>query len=133
MVNPPLPTRLHERARSMRSGQTDAERRLWTHLRAHRLGGLKFRRQYLLPPFVVDFCCVEYRLVVELDGSQHIEPADAGRTRALNDAGYRVLRFWNNDVLTRTDAVLEAILDALAMPNPLPNPSPEGRGALRNE
>ena len=133
MVNPPLPTRLHERARTMRGAQTDAERKLWMHLRAARLGGLKFRRQYVVPPYLVDFCCVEHRLVVELDGSQHDEETDAGRTRALSAAGYRVLRFWNNDALSRTEAVLEAILEAAAKPHPLPNPSPGGRGASSDE
>jgi very-short-patch-repair endonuclease len=81
MVNPPLPSRLHDHAREMRSAQTDAEQKLWSHLRATRLGGYKFRRQHLLPPFVVDFCCIEQRLIVELDGSQHGDDADVARPK----------------------------------------------------
>ena len=115
----------------MRHEPTDAERALWFHLRGSRLLGAKFRRQHPIPPYVVDFCCLEQRLVVELDGSQHASEIDAKRSDALTTAGFRVLRFWNNDVLARTEAVLEAILGAVAKPNPHPNPSPEGRGAQR--
>jgi very-short-patch-repair endonuclease len=122
MVNPPLPSRLHDHTREMRSAQTDAEQKLWSHLRATRLGGYKFRRQHLLPPFVVDSCCIEQRLIVELDGSQHGDDADVARTKVRSDAGFRVLRFWNNDVLTQTDAVLEAILGVIAKTEPSPQP-----------
>ena len=128
-VKPPLPTVTLQRARHMRREPTDAERKLWQHLRAGRLGDLKFRRQHLVPPCIVDFCCIDKRLVVELDGSQHSPDTDATRTGYLETQGFHVLRFWNNDVLLKTDSVLEAILNAAHAPDPHPNPSPDGRGA----
>lgn len=104
-----------EFARSLRRRMTDAEQRLWYHLRARRLGGYKFRRQHVVGPYVVDFVCMEAMLVVEVDGGQHAEEVDrdAWRTRCLEDRGYRVLRFWNDDVLVKTGAVLERIERAL--------------------
>ncbi len=107
---------------------TDAEQMLWQHLRGSRLDGLKFRRQHPIPPYVVDFCCVETMLIVELDGSQHSLETDARRTRYLGSQGWRVLRFWDNDALIQTEAVLDAIWNACMQPNPHPNPSPGGRG-----
>jgi very-short-patch-repair endonuclease len=101
-------------ARKLRRGATEAEERLWYHLRARRLGGFKFRRQMPVGRHVADFACEEARLVVEVDGGQHAESAaDRERTRALEAAGYHVLRFWNHDVLQSTDAVLETILHSL--------------------
>jgi len=115
-------------ARQLRRNMTDAERRLWYQLRDRRLLGWKFRRQAPIGPYIADFACVEAGLVVEVDGGQHDPAMDAGRTRFLEARGFTTLRFWNNDVLTRTDAVLEAICAAL--PGPHPNPSPAcGRGA----
>ncbi|MGH8273942.1 MAG: endonuclease domain-containing protein [Gammaproteobacteria bacterium] len=111
--NQPLPTITKAQARALRSQSTDAERRLWYHLRAGRLAGLKFRRQHPLPPYVVDFYCDAAKLVVELDGPQHDEAVDAGRTNAIERTGIKVLRFWDNDVLQNTQAVLEAILNAV--------------------
>ena len=128
-ATPPLPTTTLRQARQLRSGQTEAEARLWYHLRAGRFNGLKFRRQHPLPPYIADFCCVEGRLVIELDGSQHSPEGDAARTRYLQSQGWQVLRFWDNDVLGRTDAVLEAIWNSVLAADPLPNPSPGGRGA----
>ena len=113
----------------MRREPTDAERKLWYHLRAGRLGNLKFRRQHPVPPYIVDFCCLDRKLIVELDGSQHSPSIDAARTAYLESQGFNVVRFWDNDVLLRTDLVLEAIWNATHAPDPLPNPSPEGRGA----
>ncbi|WP_201316559.1 DUF559 domain-containing protein [Dyella sp. EPa41] len=100
------------RARQLRNDATDAERRLWRYLRREQLAGCKFRRQFPIGVYIVDFICVPARLVVELDGGQHLEAQayDARRTRVIEAAGYRVLRFWNDDVLLRTDAVLEEIL-----------------------
>jgi very-short-patch-repair endonuclease len=94
---------------------TDAEQRIWVHLRAKRLAGFKFRRQHRMGRYVVDFVCPDARLVVELDGGQHLERQtyDAERTAYLESLGYRVLRFWNDDVLVRTHEVLEVILRAL--------------------
>jgi very-short-patch-repair endonuclease len=101
-----------EKARDLRHNATDAERCLWQHLRGRRLNGLKFRRQYPIAGYVADFACVEAKLVIELDGGQHLEQAecDTNRTRKMQVNGYRVLRFWNDDVLLRTEAVLDEIL-----------------------
>ena len=107
---PPLPTRTLDAARSLRTTGTDAERKLWYHLRARRLGGLKFRRQHPIPPYVADFHCEELKLVIELDGSRHDEAVDRARTKALERQGLFVLRFWDNQVLLEVDAVLEAIM-----------------------
>jgi very-short-patch-repair endonuclease len=109
-------------AKKLRSDMTDAERRLWYRLRAHRFDGHKFKRQVPIGPYVVDFACLGRKLVVEVDGGQHAEnQKDVVRDSYLRREGFRVLRLWNNDVLRNTDGVLEMILDALA-------PSP---GALR--
>lgn len=91
---------------------TDAEQRLWQHLRGRQLNGIKFRRQQSIGVYIVDFVSMEHRLIIELDGGQHMQQAeyDAGRTAFLNRQGYRVLRFWNDEVLQHTQAVLEKIL-----------------------
>jgi len=122
-----------ERAKTLRHNQTDAERKLWTRLRAAQLG-VKFRRQHPVASYYADFCCVEHALIVELDGGQHDEPSDAKRTADLEQAGFRVLRFWNDEVLVRTDDVLEEIVRVLKQERP-PHPSPlprrrRGRGSL---
>ena len=98
-------------AKRMRHQSTEAEYRLWLHLRAWRLRGCKFRRQQPLGRYIVDFVCFEHRLVIEVDGSQHLEQAghDVARTMWLAENGFRVLRFWNDDVLARTDVVLQEI------------------------
>ena len=117
-------------ARRLRRDQTDAERALWFRLRDRRLEGLKFRRQAPIARYIVDFCCEESHLIVELDGGQHAidETRDTKRTEELEAMGYLVLRFWNNDVLTNTDGVVQSILESLNQqpvvpphPNPLPN------------
>ena len=115
----------HSRERALRRNQTEAERHLWRFLRDRRLGGFKFRRQHRVGSYYADFACVERRVVVELDGSQHLAMADADalRSRMLARAGYRVVRFWNDDALARTAVVLEAILAALRLPLPH-GPSP---------
>ena len=107
--------KLRKRARILRNSATDAERRLWQHLRLRQLGGFKFRRQVPLHGYVVDFLCVELKLVVELDGGQHADQTayDEIRTGVLQGAGYRVLRYWNDDALLRTSDVLEDILREL--------------------
>jgi very-short-patch-repair endonuclease len=103
-------------ARALRERSTEAERLMWSKLRDRRLVGHKFRRQHPLGPYVVDFACVERNLVVELDGGQHASAveADLQRTRALGKLGFRVVRFWNNDVLDNPDGVLRAIAEALS-------------------
>lgn len=129
MVKPPLPTVTLQRARDMRRESTDAERKLWYHLRAGRLNNLKFRRQHPVPPYIVDFCCMDKKLIVELDGSQHSPDVDVTRTAYLKSQGFNVIRFWDSEALTQTDSVLDAIWNAVLAPDPLPNPSPVGRGA----
>lgn len=110
-------------AKKMRREPTEAEARLWSVLRGKRLGGLKFKRQEQLGDYIVDFVCFGARLIVEADGSQHSESADdAVRDEWLQAQGFRVLRFWNNDILENPEGVARVILDA-ALP-PLPNPSP---------
>lgn len=118
-----------ERARGLRARSTDAERKLWSVLRGGQLDGLKFRRQHPIPPYIVDFFCASLGLVVELDGSQHTGESDQARTRHLQSKGLTVLRFWDNEALTQTEAVAVAILKTAASVAPHPNPSPEGRGA----
>ena len=101
-------------ARRLRGVPTDAEKKLWYRIRARSLGGHKFVRQEPIGPYIVDFVCREQRLVIEVDGGQHAtDPRDAVRDRWLAEHRYRVLRFWNNDVLGNMDGVLEAIALAL--------------------
>jgi len=122
---------LKQLARSLRKNQTDAERKLWRRLRARELCGFKFRRQYPIAPYIVDFICVEKRLIVEIDGGQHatMTEIDNTRTEFLNARGYRVLRFWNNEVLQQLDAVLAKIFDSLTHPHP--NPLPQAGEGIR--
>lgn len=109
---------LKHNARQLRSNMTDAERHLWYHLRGHRFYGLKFKRQKPMGRYIVDFICLERRLVIELDGGQHQEQAerDAERDRWLAEEGFRVLRFWNHEVLGETESVLEVIRRAVVEP-----------------
>jgi very-short-patch-repair endonuclease len=112
-------------ARKLRASPSDAEIRLWSRLRRRQLDGFRFRRQQPIGPYVVDFFCPEARLIVEADGGQHVDSkTDELRTRWLEARGYRVIRFWNNDVLANTEGVLLRILEALrASPPSLPSPS----------
>lgn len=104
----------YENARRLRKELTPAERRLWACLRGEGLG-VNFRRQHAIGPYIADFCCIKKKLVIELDGSQHLEQAeyDQRRTEFLQTRGYRVLRFWNRDVMHDLDGVLRAIIHAL--------------------
>jgi very-short-patch-repair endonuclease len=120
-------------ARGLRGRQTDAERRLWDRLRGRRLLTAKFTRQTPIGPYVVDFCCREMKVIVELDGGQHSARTDydAGRTVFLQALGYRVLRFWDNETFANIDGVLQRIAEALGSARPSPRPSPqrgEGEG-----
>ena len=102
------------RARKLRRDATIVEKRLWSKLCNRQLEGRKFVRQLSIGPFFADFACREAKLVIELDGGQHAEsPTDPGRTAYLESRGYRVLRFWNNDVWENIDGVVDAISDAL--------------------
>ena len=105
----------HHRARRLRRDQTDAEKKLWAHLRARRFGEFRFRRQFPIGNFIADFACLRARLVIELDGGQHLDQAakDAWRTKLIELRGHRVMRFWDAEVLTNIDGVLERIEQAL--------------------
>ena len=100
------------RARHLRKQSTDAEKILWRHIRSRQLAGYKFRRQAPIGKYIVDFLCYEQKLVIEIDGGQHQlrSKSDSERTNWLEAQGFRVVRFWNNQVLAETEAVLEAIL-----------------------
>ena len=102
-----------KRARELRNNLTYAERCLWQKLKRRQVKGVKFRRQQPIGHFIVDFVCFECRLIVEVDGGQHAEQLhhDEQRTRSLEAQGYRVLRFWNDDVLANTEAVAKAVFD----------------------
>lgn len=105
---------LHK-AVQLRHASTPAEVKLWRCLQRGQVDGNKFRRQHAIGPFIADFCCVQKRLVIEVDGGQHVDQADydADRTSFLEGLGYRVLRFWNNDVEQNIDGVIEVIRQAL--------------------
>ena len=117
-------------ARPLRRAATEAEQRLWHHLRNRQLADLKFRRQATIGPYIADFLCVELMLIVEADGGQHQPEADQERTAFLEARDYEVLRFWNNDVLGNTIGVLEVIAaTAEERRKTLTQPSPaSGRG-----
>jgi very-short-patch-repair endonuclease len=114
-------------AKTMRSAQTPAEQCLWYHLRANRFMGLKFKRQKPMGPYIVDFICLECGVIVEVDGGQHGDQlaCDRQRDQWLSLQGFIVLRFWNHDVLNRTEMVLERIRQAVeerAFPARVPSP-----------
>ena len=110
---------------------TDAERALWQHLRGRQLSGFKFRRQHPYGDYILDFVSFDAMLVIEVDGGQHQSSTayDRVRTQFLLSAGFRVLRFWNNQVLKEIDTVRERIWNALPT-HPLPNLPPEGEGGI---
>ena len=121
-------------ARALRREETDAERKLWKALRGRQFDGLKFRRQQPIGPYIADFACHQLKLVIELDGGQHGSQTkkDDARTVRLESEGYRVLRFWNNDVLSNIDGVLTEIQSATTTP-PTPDPSPQGGGEKKRQ
>ena len=106
-----------QKARALRRNMTDAERLLWAHLRDKRFAGYKFRRQAPIGDYVADFCCKSQMLIIEADGGAHSKDTDNAyqqrRTAYLRARGYRIARFWNNDILQKPDAVLESILRLL--------------------
>ncbi len=114
-------------AKNLRQRATDAEHRLWQRLRNRQVHNAKFRRQHAIPPYIVDFVCLEKKLIIEADGGQHTERQthDEKRTAFLEVQGFQVLRFWNDEILTQTEDVLEAIFRALSE-TPHPNPLPKG-------
>jgi len=116
MSDPPRSPRIN-RARTLRREQTDAERKLWRLVSGRQLGGFKFRRQHPIDRYFVDFACREASLVVEIDGGQHAVDVDydGERTEVLERAGWKVIRFWNNQVLDEPMGVLEVILAGLKL------------------
>jgi adenine-specific DNA-methyltransferase len=107
--------RAYGRSRALRAEPTDAEALLWRRLRQGQFGGFRFRRQHPIGPYFADFACLSAGLVVELDGGQHTAEGDRRRTALIEAAGFRVIRFWNNEVLGNTEGVLAAIAQALGM------------------
>jgi very-short-patch-repair endonuclease len=115
-------------SRRLRGTATIAEQRLWNRVRSRTLGGMKFVRQEPIGPYIVDFVCRERRLIIEIDGGRHAtSKGDAVRDQWLRERHYRVLRFWNNDVMQNIDGVLETIAGALHMERP-PHPVPASGG-----
>ena len=107
------------RAKQLHREMTPAEAKLWSHLRAHRMGDAHFRNQHAIGNYIVDFCAPRKKLIIELDGSQHLEQGkyDDERSAFLRSKGYRILRFWNNDVMNNTESVLTVIWDTLKEQN----------------
>ena len=122
--------RLVPHAKRLRRVQTEAEHKLWSLLRSRRLYGVKFRRQYPVGRYIADFCCPEGKLIVEIDGGVHHKTysQDRARDESLMCRGYRVLRFWNSDVMKHTDRVMRRIALVLRTPSPRPSPPTRGRG-----
>ncbi|TGU87373.1 endonuclease domain-containing protein [Mesorhizobium sp. M00.F.Ca.ET.151.01.1.1] len=119
MPHTPLPPRQRLNAKSMRKVMTDAELKLWNELRAHRLMGLGFRRQFPIAGYIVDFACPEKKLIVEVDGSQHARAdaaaADNARSVRLEQDGWTVLRVWNDDVIRDIDNVCQHVVIAAGL------------------
>ena len=117
-------------ASTLRRNQTDTEKHLWHSIRNRQLAGFKFRRQQPIATYIVDFVCLEHKLVVELDGGQHTgqQGYDAERTRILNTQGFKVLRFWNNEVFENLEGVLSVILRELQGYTSTPHPYPLPQG-----
>jgi very-short-patch-repair endonuclease len=113
----PAPPLIRDRARNLRRASADAERKFWAHLRNRQLKGVKFRRQHPIGPCIADFFCLEAKLIVEVDGDNHATEAqgraDTARTAYLEGSGYRVVRFWNNEVMGEINGVLERIAEFL--------------------
>ena len=121
--------------KQLRAKQTQAENRLWYYLRNRRWGDLKFRRQHIIYGYIVDFVCLDKKLIVEIDGGQHARNKikDDARTAKLESEGYKVIRFWNNEVLGNIDGVLK-VIDEFCTPHPVlrTDLSPKGRGERKS-
>ena len=124
---------LPSRARRLRNQATDAERYLWRHLCHRQIAGYRFRRQVPVTGFIADFACLEAKVIVELDGGQHEERIgyDEDRDRRLRAQGFRVLRFWDDQVFRDTEAVLEHIMRALEVSSPHPSPPPQAGEGMK--
>jgi very-short-patch-repair endonuclease len=121
---------MKERAQTLRQNMTDAENRIWYYLRNRRLGGYKFVREHVIGHYIADFVCREKKLIIEIDGGQHMDAIeyDLLRTKDLESRGYRVLRIWNHEVFKNIQGVMDSVLNLLeAVPTPntlIPSPSP---------
>jgi very-short-patch-repair endonuclease len=106
----------HHRGRELRRNQTEPEKKLWAHLRSGGFSDLRFRRQFPIGNFIADFACLKARLVIELDGAQHLDRTaqDSFCTKLIEQRGYKVIRFWDSEVLTDVAGVLERIEQALS-------------------
>ena len=124
----------YDRARALRQNMTDAERSIWRILRSAQMDGHRFRRQVPFGQYIADFVCHNARLIIEIDGGQHerSSPDEAKRTRFLEDQGYRILRFWNNEVLSNLEGVCAIIARELRH-HPHPNPPPSRGRELAND
>lgn len=119
-------------AKVLRTNQTDAKLRVWHALRADRLMNYKFKRQVPIDDFIADFVCFEQKLIVEIDGGQHMgKDKDLVRDMKLNAMGFRVLRFWNNQIIDNLEGVLTVILQHLQIVTPPPSPLPQGERGLK--
>jgi very-short-patch-repair endonuclease len=107
-------------SRELRRNETQAERLLWARIRNRRLGGYRFKRQVQFKPYIVDFVCLKSKLIIGLDGSQHLdsEGYDSNRTSHLESLGFKVIRFWNNEITKNLNVVLRAIYEHLTNPHP---------------
>jgi very-short-patch-repair endonuclease len=116
-----MPALIQKRAQDLRKNMTVAEKKLWNQLRQRQLGGFRFRRQVPFGNYIVDFACFEPKVIIELDGSQHVQQInyDVKRTKYLEMLGYKVLRFWNNEVISEIDAVLQTIWNNCIPPSGL--------------
>jgi very-short-patch-repair endonuclease len=123
--------RLVPKARQLRRRATEAEKKLWKHLRARQLEGVKFRRQEPIGRYIVDFVALEKKRVIEVDGGQHAVEKERDRKRDewLEHEGFEILRIWNNDIFDNLNGVLEREREILLYPSP--SPSHKGRGAIR--
>ena len=118
-------------AKTLRANQTVAELKVWQALRAGRLMSYKFKRQVPISDYIVDIVCFEQKMIVEIDGGQHLESSeDELRDAKLTKMGFKVLRFWNNNVMQNLDGILMTILQHLQTTTPLPNPLPQGEREL---
>ncbi len=117
------------RSRELRQNATEAEKRLWARLSARQVAGTRFNRQFPIGPFICDFVSRGAKLIIEVDGGQHASHAesDASRTAYLRTKGYRVIRFWNNDVLENTDGVVQ-VIERILLDSPSPDPSRQREG-----
>ncbi|TAK91709.1 MAG: endonuclease domain-containing protein [Burkholderiaceae bacterium] len=121
-------------AKELRRHLTDPERILWKQLCSRQLH-CKFRRQHPYLNFILDFVCLDRKIVIEVDGSQHADQAsyDQQRSQTLEQAGFAVLRFWNNEIIENLDGVMAVVLDHLAVTHPHPNPPLEGEGVANHD